>query len=112
MARRWIVFSTIGCCLCLFACAPGAERSSAVPASGAIVAEGTIVAREVSSFQYGSDLLLDRDGRVRYALRADGRDLAGWRGRAVRVSGHLVAGYPLAGGPPLLAVTAIEPANP
>ncbi len=100
------------CCVSLLACGEAFDAAAPGSATSSAVAEGTIVARELTGFQYGNDLLLGRDGRVRYALHAGAVDLALWRGRAVRVSGRPVAGYPLDGGPPLLDVTTIEPVGP
>lgn len=49
--------------------------------------------------------MVDSDGEIQYALRSDDVRLGDYVGRRVQVSGSLVDGYPVDGGPEFLEVT-------
>jgi hypothetical protein len=80
--------------------------------TGPIVAEGLLRRQGLTSYQYGTHVLLGPAGRTLYALRATALNLDAYVDRPVRLTGILVTGYPLAGGPPLLDVTAIRATSP
>lgn len=70
---------------------------------------GRLEAVRMTSYMYGSHVLVSGDGR--YALeKAKGADvrLDNYTERKVRVEAERVEGYPVDGGPPLLAVKEIR----
>lgn len=76
---------------------------------GQIQAEGTVQEMpEISTWQYGEYLLVDDQGNKQYALRANGVSLGDYVGRRVRISGSLVEGYPVDGGPEFLSVDQVD----
>lgn len=75
-------------------------------AGGQVQAEGTVQEMpEVTSWQYGEYLLVNGDGEIQYALRGADVQLSDYVGHRVRVSGSLIDGYPVDGGPEFLEVT-------
>lgn len=76
---------------------------------GQIRAEGTVQDMpEISTWQYGEYLLVDDEGNHQYAFRANGVSLADYLGQRARVSGSLVEGHPVDGGPEFLSVGQID----
>src|SRR3954452_2321494 len=82
------------------------------PLTGPVTAEGLLHRQELTSYQYGTYVLLDTAGHTLYALRATTLNLDDYAERPVRLTGTPVPGYPLSGGPPLLDVTDIHTASP
>ncbi|GAA4971217.1 hypothetical protein WHI96_26250 [Pseudonocardia tropica] len=73
-----------------------------------LTAEGVVRSCGLTWFQYGTHLLTDDTGTVRYALCGDDPAvLDAVTDRKVRVSGQLVPGYPLDGGPFLVKVDVV-----
>ena len=82
-------------------------------ATSTMTMRGVIQRREVTSYQYGTHTLLNTSGGTLYALTADdGGLLDHYLGEEVLVTGALRAGYPLDGGPSLLAVSSIRRDQP
>ena len=78
-----------------------------------ITTRGIIQRREVTSYQYGTHIVLSTSGRTLYALTTDDGSLLNRHvGKSVLVTGTLRAGYPLDGGPALLVVAAIQRDEP
>jgi hypothetical protein len=75
---------------------------------GEITASGTIKERGVTTYMYGTHVLLDDNGRTLYALSSKNIDLGKYIGRKVTVKGYLVKGYPVDSGPDFLTVKFIE----
>ena len=72
------------------------------------VKTGTIQRLEVTSFMYGTHALFDNSGKILYALRSHTLDLSAYIGKHVEVTGTLVPGYPVDGGPPFLDVSKVQ----
>jgi hypothetical protein len=69
---------------------------------------GIIKGQGTTSYMYGTHVLVNDNGKTLYALRSNNIDLGRHVGRKVRVSGHLIQGYPIEGGPDFLDVESIE----
>jgi hypothetical protein len=80
--------------------------------TGPVIAEGLLRRQGLTNYQYGTYILLDTAGRTLYALRATTLNLDPYADRPVHLIGTPVPGYPLADGPPLLDVTAIQATTP
>lgn len=68
---------------------------------------GIITKPEVTNYMYGTHAL-ERDGKIRFALKSDAIDLDTYIGKRVQLSGIRVPGYPLSGGPDLIEVRKIK----
>lgn len=75
---------------------------------GEIAASGTIKKQGMTTYMYGTHVLLDDKGKTLYALRSDSVDLDRYIGRKVTVKGSLVKGYPVDFGPDYLDVKSME----
>ncbi len=75
---------------------------------GEISAKGKIEVLEVSTWMYGSHILLDENGSSSYALTSDIIDLNKYNNSVVTVYGDLIDGYPVDSGPEYLNVTYIK----
>lgn len=75
---------------------------------GEITASGTLKERGITTYMYGTHILLDDHGQTLYALSSDNIDLNNYIGRKVTVKGNLVKGYPVDSGPNYLHVRFIE----
>lgn len=53
---------------------------------------------------YGTHVLVDGNGRILYALKSNRLDLDRYVGKEVTVSGELIGGYPVEGGPEYMNV--------
>jgi hypothetical protein len=73
-----------------------------------ITATGFIKKQGITTYMYGTHVLLDDNGRTLYALRSDTFDLNKYINRKVTVRGYLVNGYPIDFGPNYLNVKFIE----
>lgn len=73
-----------------------------------ITATGTIQKQGITTYMYGTHVLLDDNGRTVYALRSDNIDLNKYINRKVTIRGYLVNGYPIDFGPHYLNVKFIE----
>ena len=69
---------------------------------------GIIRKQGTTSYMYGTHILVDDDGRTLYALKSDRIKLDPYVGRKVTVSGELIKGYPVEGGPTYLNVDSVE----
>ena len=84
--------------------------SSATPAKQAqtVTAQGTIQEAGITTHQYGQFTLVDKSGRIRFALRSSKLDLGQFVGKSVKITGTSVPSYPVDGGPPFLDVTSVS----
>lgn len=74
-----------------------------------IVVTGVVKPLQVSSWQYGSHLLVNRQSGDRYALTSDSVALDRYvESGPVTVYGSFVDGYPVDGGPPYIRVTTVR----
>jgi hypothetical protein len=76
----------------------GAERT----------ATGTIAKPGITAFMYGTHLLQDERGKTLYALKSTTINLDAYVGKKVTVSGELIPGYPLEGGPEYLNALSVH----
>lgn len=74
-----------------------------------ITVEGIVRQQGLTVYQYGTHVLVGAAEETLYALRGDQRSLDGYVGRRVRVSGALIAGYPIDAGPKYLDVSSVQP---
>lgn len=79
-----------------------------VHAEDSVQAQGTMQHQGITTYMYGTHILVDRSGKTLYALRNSTLDLNTYIDKYVEVSGTLVAGYPVDGGPPLLDVSMVQ----
>jgi thioredoxin-related protein len=70
-------------------------------------ATGTIHKIGMTSWMYGTHTLDDSNGLPIYALKSSTIDLNNYDNKEVKVSGDLIKGYPVDGGPKYLNVTGI-----
>lgn len=84
----------------------------AVTNSSTVVVEGRLRPAGMTSFMYGTHLLVNSNGSILYAVRGSDQtlesSLESFHDRVVRMEGRKVEGYPIEGGPPLLEVTRIR----
>ena len=95
----------------LAALSPGTDRIYIYPLSGQYMMvneKGYIKKAGISSFNYGTHVLVSDSGEILYALESSIIDLSDFTGREVRVTGKTVAGYPVDGGPEYLSVSDIR----
>ena len=82
----------------------GANQSN----PGEIKAAGAIKKQGITTYMYGTHVLLDDQGKTLYALKSDSIDLDKHIGPKVTVKGSLIKGYPVDSGPDFLNVKSIE----
>ena len=88
--------------LFFFAC------DSSVDSAGSSNTTGTIHKIEASTWMYGTHTLDDSNGKIMYALTSSSINLSNYENKVVKISGDLVEGYPVDGGPEYLKVTGIS----
>lgn len=89
----------------------GIESSPPAGEGEAVVAEGVIEKQGITTYQYGTHVLLDGDGNLLFALQSDTLSLDDYAGERVTVTGMRVPGYQdgaVEGGPDLLDVTGVD----
>jgi hypothetical protein len=69
---------------------------------------GTIQKQGITTYQYGTHVLLDKDGKTLYALKSETLKLDDYIGKKVELEGKLVEDYPVDGGPSYLEVMRIK----
>ena len=85
-----------------------------VLAQESVMATGTIEEAGVTTYMYGTHVIVDEQTGTFYALGSDVVDLDIYAGQRVTVYGALVPGYEygqVEGGPPLVDVAWVEPAS-
>lgn len=93
-----LVFGLPGCTLE----APTGENRDEVQVRGRLERSG------MTSYMYGTHVIVDRTRRQRYALRGEDVDLDAYIGQQVELTGSRVDGYPVDGGPPYLDVHTVR----
>jgi hypothetical protein len=81
------------------------------PEGATVVAEGTIQKQGITSYQYGTHVLLDGGDDLLFALQSETIALDEYAGERVQVRGTRVPGYQdgaVEGGPDLLNVTGVD----
>ena len=66
---------------------------------------GTLLTVGITSYQYGSHQLISDDSL--FALQSSTLELGVFENKIVNISGQLVSGYPLEGGPVLIEVITV-----
>lgn len=117
--KNGMAFLILGCTVGLGAC----KSTTSVPANQAngnttqtnenkppqgILASGIIQQQGITTYQYGTHILVDVNGNTLYALKSDVLPLNKYMGRKVQLQGVPVEGYPLEGGPDYLEVVTIH----
>jgi len=69
---------------------------------------GIIHKIEASTWMYGTHTINDSNGKPLYALTSSTVDLNSFENKRVKISGNLIEGYPVDGGPKYLNVTIIS----
>ena len=87
-----------------------AFASAATPAkqTKSVTAQGTMQDAGITTYQYGQYALVDKSGHTLFALRSSKLDLAQFVGKSVKITGTLVSGYPVDGGPKFLDVKSVS----
>jgi hypothetical protein len=93
----WLIFIIS---VTILAC--GKSRYRTVCKTGILKLQG------ITTYQYGSHILEDNAGKTLYALTIDSNNnIATFINKNVEISGTFTEGYPVEGGPELIAVTRI-----
>jgi hypothetical protein len=87
--------------LFFFAC------DSIVNSNKSLSSIGIVQKIEMSAWMYGTHTLNDSSGKPLYALKSTSFDLDIYENKKVEISGDLIDGYPVDGGPEYLNVTGI-----
>ena len=74
-----------------------------------VTATGIVRPQGVTSYMYGTHVLVSDSGRTLYALKSNSINLDDYIGKKVTVSGAPVSGYPIEGGPDYIDVGSINP---
>lgn len=69
---------------------------------------GVIQKQGITTYQYGTHVLLDGSGQTMYALRSERVNLDQYINQEVEVVGNLVLGYPVDGGPEYMDVAKVN----
>ena len=79
-----------------------------VQAPALITSVGIVKKQGMTSYMYGTHVLVNENGRTLYALKSDRINLDSYVGKKVTVSGELVPGYPVENGPNYLSVGSVR----
>jgi hypothetical protein len=74
---------------------------------GEVMTSGIIQKPESTTYQYGTHVLQDQDGKILYALKSTSVQLDNYIGKKVDLQGKFVEDYPVDGGPPFVEVVKI-----
>ncbi|MGB7910734.1 MAG: hypothetical protein WCF59_00760 [Desulfobaccales bacterium] len=73
-----------------------------------ITSAGIIKKQGITTYMYGTHVLVNNSGKTLYALKSDNVNLDKYIDRKVTIKGNLIGGYPVEGGPDYLNVQWIE----
>jgi hypothetical protein len=73
-----------------------------------ITSTGIIKKQGITTYMYGTHVLLDDKGKTLYALKSANINLDKYIDKKVTVKGDLIEGYPVEGGPNFLDVKSIQ----
>ncbi len=73
-----------------------------------ITSVGIIKKQGITTYMYGTHVLLNDNGKTLYAIKSVNIDLDKYIDQKVTVKGDLIEGYPVEGGPNYLNVKSIE----
>jgi hypothetical protein len=75
----------------------------------AVDSKGTVQQSGFTTYQYGTHVLRDSNGKITYALKSETLDLNKYIGKSIsKIYGNKIKGYPVDGGPEYINVTAIH----
>ena len=97
-----IIFLLVACSLFFFSCESSTESNNIQTQNG------LIHKIEASTWMYGTHTLDDSSGKPLFALTSSTIDLSIYESKQVNISGNLVEGYPVDGGPKYLNVISIS----
>jgi hypothetical protein len=75
---------------------------------GEVSLSGTLEKQGITTYQYGTHVLHDKDGKTFYALKSETLQLDTYIGKTVELKGTLVNDYPVDGGPQYIEVVKIK----
>lgn len=93
----------------------GVDDPSPAGEGDAVVAGGTVQKAGITTYQYGTHVLIDDSGDLSFALQSDNIALDDYVGERVTLHGTRVPGYQngaVEGGPDLLEVTRVDDGSP
>jgi hypothetical protein len=108
MCANRIYLKVLAIILTMVIVLPFASFGANASKPGEITSSGIIKKQGITTYMYGTHVLLDENGRTLYALRSDNIDLNKYINRKVTVKDYLVNGYPIDFGPNYLNVKFIE----
>jgi hypothetical protein len=73
-----------------------------------VTSTGIIQKQGITTYQYGSHVLTDVNGKTIYALRCSRYNLDNYVNRKVDIIGQKITGYPIDGGPDYIEVSFIK----
>jgi hypothetical protein len=73
-----------------------------------VLIKGILERQGITTYQYGTHVLLDTAGKTLYALKSESLQLDLYIGKKVELKGKLVEDYPVDGGPSYLEVIRIK----
>lgn len=86
-----------------------AKKEPMIHHEDTVHAQGMIQPRGITTYMYGTHIYVDLSGHTLYALQSSVVNLSAYVGKhIVEVSGSLVPGYPIDGGPPFLEVNKVQ----
>lgn len=70
--------------------------------------DGIIQKQGITTYQYGTHILVDNNGQTKYALKSESINLDNYINRYVEIKGHKIKGYPIDGGPDYIDVSEVK----
>ena len=71
-------------------------------------ADGKIQVQGITTYQYGTHVLIGGNGQTSFALKSDKIILNNYLNKEVEIVGHKIKGYPIDGGPDYLEVVSVK----
>ncbi|MBF0506807.1 MAG: hypothetical protein HQL09_08220 [Nitrospirae bacterium] len=102
MFLKVLLISTI---ILFAACASFAQNTTD---GNGVVSVGIVKKQGITTYMYGTHVLMDDNGKTLYALKSDHINLDKYIDKKVTVKGDLTEGYPVDFGPNYLNVKSIE----
>jgi hypothetical protein len=73
-----------------------------------VLIKGILERQGITTYQYGTHVLVDTEGKTLYALKSESLQLDLYIGKKVEVKGRVLGDYPVEGGPSYLEVIRIK----
>ena len=71
-------------------------------------ADGIIYQQGISTYGYGTHILINNSGQTLFALRSDNVDLDNYIGETIKLKGNKIKRYPIENGPDYLEVRRVN----